>query len=158
MINVSDDARYRLIKLKQLGLPSRGSLCVAWQYDIRVDDIPELSYREENGDLELETLETWTPGNDSSVIPCNACKIKGITQEAVIHCLMRIMEVSRILNLLCENVGVSVKPSSRNLTELQQEADEINRQLDEALARKVISKLSVNTQNQTVTDLYPGFQ
>jgi len=62
-------------------------------------------------------------------------------------------EVSGKLNSLCESVGVSMNDSSRNLTELQQEADEINRQLHEALARKVISKLSVNTQNQTVTDL-----
>ena len=64
-----------------------------------------------------------------------------------------IAEVSRKLNSLCESVGVSVKACSRNLTELHQEADEINRQLDEALARKVILKLSFNTQNQTVTDL-----
>jgi len=62
-------------------------------------------------------------------------------------------EVSGKLNSLCESVGVSVKDSSRNLTELQQEADKINRQLDEALARKVILKLSSNMQNQTVTDL-----
>ena len=46
----------------------------------------DLSYREEYGDLELETLETWTPGNDSSVIPCNACKKKGMTRVAVIYC------------------------------------------------------------------------
>jgi len=64
-----------------------------------------------------------------------------------------IAEVSGKLNSLCESVGLSVKDSCRNLTELQQEADKINRQLDEALARKVIQKMSSNMQNQTVTDL-----
>jgi len=64
-----------------------------------------------------------------------------------------IAEVSGKLNSLCESVGVSVKDSSRNLTELQQEVDKINCQLDEALARKVILKLSFNAQNQTVNDL-----
>ena len=64
-----------------------------------------------------------------------------------------IAEVSGKLNSLCESVGVSVKDSSRNLTELQQEVDKINCQLDEALARKVILQLSFNAQNQTVNDL-----
>jgi len=51
-----------------------------------------------------------------------------------------IMNISQKLNSLCENVGISLKASSRNLTELQQKADEINTQLDETLVRKVSRK------------------
>jgi len=52
----------------------------------------------------------------------------------------QIAEVSGKLNSLSKKLGVSVKDSSRNLTELQQEVDKINCQLDEALVRKVILK------------------
>ena len=54
------------------------------------------------------------------------------------------LDISRKLNSLCEHVDASVKASSQNLTELQQEADKINRQLDEPLARKVTQKMSSN--------------